>query len=95
MKRLPAAFYQTSAGAQPVRDWLRGLSTQDRKAIGDDIRTVEFGWPIGMPTCRPMGDGLFEGSAASRLHKEVSEDAAKGASDSEKAASQLAREIKT
>jgi phage-related protein len=36
------------------------LVAEDRKAIGDDIRTVEFGWPIGMPTCRPMGDGLFE-----------------------------------
>jgi hypothetical protein len=48
VKRLPAAFYQTSAGGQPVRDWLRGLSTEDRRAIGDDIRTVEFGWPIGM-----------------------------------------------
>jgi phage-related protein len=60
VKRLPAAFYQTAAGAQPVRDWLRGLSAEDRKAIGDDIRTVEFGWPIGMPTCRPLGNGLFE-----------------------------------
>jgi len=39
---------------------MRGLVAEDRKAIGDDIRTVEFGWPIGMPTCRPMGDGLFE-----------------------------------
>ncbi|MTJ22943.1 type II toxin-antitoxin system RelE/ParE family toxin [Dolichospermum sp. UHCC 0352] len=28
--------------------------------IGADIKTVKFGWPIGMPTCRPMGDGLFE-----------------------------------
>ena len=28
--------------------------------IGTDIKTVEFGWPIGMPTCRPMGNGLFE-----------------------------------
>ncbi|WP_242035034.1 type II toxin-antitoxin system RelE/ParE family toxin [Dolichospermum sp. FACHB-1091] len=25
-----------------------------------NLKTVEFGWPIGMPTCRPMGDGLFE-----------------------------------
>ena len=60
MKRLPAVFYQTRTGAQPVRDWLRGLAAEDRKAIGDDIRTVEFGWPIGMPTCRPMGERLFE-----------------------------------
>ncbi len=21
--------------------------------------TVEFGWPIGMPVCRPMGNGLY------------------------------------
>jgi phage-related protein len=21
---------------------------------------VEFGWPIGMPACRPLGDGLYE-----------------------------------
>jgi phage-related protein len=60
VKRLPAAFYRASAGGEPVRDWLRGLRTEDRKAIGADIRTVEFGWPIGMPTCRPLGEGLFE-----------------------------------
>ena len=25
-----------------------------------DISTAEFGWPVGMPTCRPMNDGLFK-----------------------------------
>jgi phage-related protein len=39
---------------------LKGLEAGDRKAIGDDIATLEFGWPIGMPVCRPLGDGLFE-----------------------------------
>jgi phage-related protein len=43
-----------------VRDWLRGLSLGDRKCIGEDIKTVEFGWPIGMPVCRPMGGGVYE-----------------------------------
>jgi phage-related protein len=44
-----------------VRDWLKSLpSSEDRKRIGEDIKTVEFGWPIGMPACRPLGDGLFE-----------------------------------
>jgi phage-related protein len=43
-----------------VRDWLRGLSPEDRKRIGEDIKTVEFGWPIGMPVCRPLGDGIYE-----------------------------------
>jgi phage-related protein len=60
LKRLPAAFYRTAAGGEPVRDWLRSLGPEDRKAIGDDIRLVEFGWPVGMPTCRPIGSGLFE-----------------------------------
>lgn len=44
----------------PVRDWLLDLSEEERKLIGDDIRTAEFGWPIGMPLCRPMGQGLWE-----------------------------------
>lgn len=36
------------------------LEVADRKTIGIDIKTVEFGWPIGMPTCRAMGKGLYE-----------------------------------
>ena len=34
----------------------------DRKAIGDDIRTAEFGWPLGMPLCRAIRgrSGLWE-----------------------------------
>ncbi|MEL7143479.1 MAG: type II toxin-antitoxin system RelE/ParE family toxin [Cyanobacteria bacterium J06573_11] len=36
------------------------LEVADRKTIGTDIKTVEFGWPIGMPTCCPMGKGLYE-----------------------------------
>ncbi len=59
-KRVPAAFYTSDNGAQPVRDWLLGLSKDDRKAVGEDIKTVEFGWPVGMPTCRSMGGGLYE-----------------------------------
>jgi phage-related protein len=44
-----------------VRDWLKGLpSPEDRKRIGEDIKTVEFGWPIGMPVCRPLGEGICE-----------------------------------
>lgn len=59
-KKIAAVFYATERGAEPVRDWLQGLDVQDRRVIGFDIATVEFGWPIGMPVCRPMGDGLFE-----------------------------------
>jgi phage-related protein len=61
-KRLPAAFFQNDAGTMPVREWLLSLSDEDRKAIGDDIRTAEFGWPIGMPLCRSIvgRKGLWE-----------------------------------
>ena len=59
-KRIPATFYQTEAGTEPVRDWLKALDKEDRFLLGTDIKTVEFGWPVGMPTCRPMGDGLIE-----------------------------------
>jgi phage-related protein len=59
-KAVPAVFYQSQGGKEPVRDWLLELSKDDRKSVGKDIKTVEFGWPIGMPTCCPMGGGLYE-----------------------------------
>jgi phage-related protein len=59
-KRVPARFFRNALGNEPVRDWLKSLSKEDKFLIGGDIKTVEYGWPIGMPTCRPMGDGLFE-----------------------------------
>lgn len=60
MKRLPAAFFRSASGREPVREWLRQLSADDRKIIGDDIRDLEFAWPIGMPLCRSLGGGLWE-----------------------------------
>ena len=60
-KRIPAIFFRTVGGREPVRDWLKSLpSAEDRKRIGEDIKTVEFGWPVGMPVCRPVGDGVYE-----------------------------------
>ncbi len=59
-KRVPAIFYRTQAHGEPVREWLKGLSADDRKRIGEDIKTVEFGWPIGMPVCKPLSDGIYE-----------------------------------
>ncbi|MSP37639.1 MAG: type II toxin-antitoxin system RelE/ParE family toxin [Deltaproteobacteria bacterium] len=60
IKRVVARFYLTAAGANPVRDWLMRLPVTDRKHVGHDIRDVEFGWPIGMPLCKSLGDGLWE-----------------------------------
>jgi len=64
MKRkvLSARFYRTATGAEPVRKWLKALSREDKRIVGTDIATVEFGWPVGMPTCRPLASrrGLLE-----------------------------------
>lgn len=60
LKKITAEFYQNPAGKEPVREWLKELSDDDRKAIGKDIATVEYSWPIGMPLCRPLKGGLFE-----------------------------------
>jgi phage-related protein len=60
VKRLPVTFYELPSGREPVREWLKALSDADRKIIGEDIKFVEFGWPIGMPLCRALGSGLWE-----------------------------------
>ena len=60
VKKLPAIFYQTSQGTRPARDFLMGLSIEDRHIIGGSIATVEYGWPVGKPTCAPIGLGLWE-----------------------------------
>lgn len=57
---LEVAFFATELGTEPVRDWLRALSREARKIIGEDIKTVQFGWPLGMPLVRKLGKDLWE-----------------------------------
>ncbi len=59
-KKINVVFYQTLSGNEPVREWLKSLSVEDRQNIGNDIKTVEYGWPIGMPVSRPFGNKLYE-----------------------------------
>jgi phage-related protein len=59
-KKVVVAFYRSRSGAEPVRDWLKGLPAEDRQILGRDLRLVEMGWPLGMPLCRPLGGGLWE-----------------------------------
>ena len=66
LKRLPARFYRSVSGREPVREWLKSLDSQDRKAIGEDIKDVEFSWPLGMPLVRSLGRELWE--VRSNLH---------------------------
>jgi phage-related protein len=60
LKRLPARFFRSNNGREPVREWLKELAPEDRKAIGEDIKDVEFSWPIGMPLVRSLGHELWE-----------------------------------
>jgi phage-related protein len=57
---LIVAFYQTEAGNEPVRIWLKSLKKEDRRAIGEDVKTAQFGWPIGMPLIRKIERDLWE-----------------------------------
>jgi phage-related protein len=59
-RKTPVVFYRTPAGTEVVRNWLRNLIEDDRNAIGQDLMRVQYRWPVGMPLCRPMSDGLWE-----------------------------------
>lgn len=53
-------FYKTQSGNEIVRDFLRQLPVDDKKKVGEDLMTVQIGYPMGLPLCRPLGDGLME-----------------------------------
>ena len=57
---LQVVFYRTNTGSEPVREWLKGLDKEERKIIGEDIKTVQLGWPLGMPLVRKVDKGLWE-----------------------------------
>ena len=60
LKRLPARFYRASSGREPVREWLKELPRADRRILGEDIKDVEFAWPLGLPLVRSLGRELWE-----------------------------------
>ncbi|MGO8766506.1 MAG: type II toxin-antitoxin system RelE/ParE family toxin [Limisphaerales bacterium] len=57
---LSVSFFQTETGREPVREWLKSLPRDERKIIGEDLKTVQFGWPLGMPLVRKLDAGLWE-----------------------------------
>jgi phage-related protein len=57
---IPVVFFRLDSGREPVRDWLKGLDHESRKIIGEDIKTLQFGWPVGMPLARKLADNLWE-----------------------------------
>ena len=58
--RLQVVFYKSDSGKEPVRNWLKKFDKEDRKIIGEDIKTVQFGWPLGMPLVRKIKNDLWE-----------------------------------
>ena len=59
-QKIPLIFFRTGAGSEPVREWLKGLPESERQAIGKDLLRAQWRWPVGMPLCRPLGNGLWE-----------------------------------
>jgi phage-related protein len=59
-QKIPLIFFRTAAGSEPVREWLKGLPEAERQAIGRDLLRAQWRWPVGMPLCRALGDGLWE-----------------------------------
>lgn len=57
---LQVVFYRTKKNNEPVREWLKELPRSERKIIGEDIKTVQFDWPIGMPLVRKVDVSLWE-----------------------------------
>jgi phage-related protein len=57
---LQVVFFRLDSGREPVREWLRSLDPEARRIIGEDIKTLQFGWPIGMPLARKMSTDLWE-----------------------------------
>lgn len=67
--RFQVKFYRTDAGNEPVREWLLSLQQEERRTIGEDIKTVQFGWPIGMPVARKVEKDMWE--VRSKLHNKI------------------------
>lgn len=58
--KLKVNFFHTDSGSEPVRNWLKSLSGDEKKAIGTEIKVVQFGWPLGMPVVRPLEKKMWE-----------------------------------
>ena len=59
-QKTPLRFFRNSNGKEPVREWLKGLDEADRQAVGQDLMRAQWRWPVGMPLCRAMRQGLWE-----------------------------------
>ena len=70
---IPVLFFRLDSGREPVREWLKDLSKEERKTIGEDVKTLQFGWPVGMPLARKLAPELWEvkSSLGSRIARVI------------------------
>ncbi len=66
---LEVVFYRTGSDSEPVREWLKRLTKEDKKTIGGDIKTVQYGWPLSMPVVHKLDRDLWE--VRSRLDNHI------------------------
>lgn len=71
LKFIPLRFWRAASGREPVREWLTGLPQEDKRIIGRDLAKVQFGWPVGLPICRPLSGGLWEVRSSLPSKREV------------------------
>lgn len=57
---LKVVFYAESNGNEPVRKWLKSLDKEIRAVIGEDVKKVQFRWPLGLPLVRHLEGSLWE-----------------------------------
>jgi phage-related protein len=57
---LQTVFFETANGSQPVRDFIRKCTREDRKEIGSDIFAVQKGFPLGLPLVEKLDADLWE-----------------------------------
>ena len=57
---LQVVFFRTTGGNEPVREWLMGMTRADRRTVGEDVKTAQYGWTIGMPLIRKLEPGMWE-----------------------------------
>ncbi len=57
---LKVVFYRSEVGNEPVRDWLKDSHRDDKRQIGEDIKTAQLGWPLGMPLIKKIDKDLWE-----------------------------------
>lgn len=53
-------FQQEVSGTEPVRDWLKSLPIDEKKAIGEDIKAAQFGFSMGLPLVDHIEGDIWE-----------------------------------